>query len=101
MKRRTAEEKEKILLDIEKMGVVEGCRKHGIAGTTYYDWYRKYKAHGISGLSSYTKHTDSSIKKLEMENAQLKALVAEKELKIKMQDELLKKKMLQWGKRGK
>jgi transposase-like protein len=31
------EEKIAILKDIEKTGVVEGCRKHGIYATTYYD----------------------------------------------------------------
>ena len=101
MKRRTAEEKEKILFDIEKTGVVEGCRKHNIAATTYYEWDRKYKAHGLKGLQSYIRHTNSTIKNLEQENARLKIMVAEKELKIKMQDELIKKKMLQWDKKGK
>jgi putative transposase len=101
MKRRTAEEKEKILLDIEKIGVVEGCRKHSIAATTYYEWERKYKSYGLKGLKSYSRVTDSDVKKLEQENTRLKSIVAEKELKIKMQEELLKKKMLLWDKRKK
>lgn len=101
MKRRTAEEKEKILLDIEKTGVVEGCRKHGIAATTYYEWERKYKSYGLKGLKSYRQVSDSDLKKLEQENMRLKAIVAEKELKIKMQDEIIKKKMLLWDKKRK
>ncbi len=93
MKRKTPEEKEKILKDIEKTGVVEGCRKYGISANTYYDWKRKYNNYGLKGLSTYNKISDKKYKNLEKENALLKKIIIEKELKIQMQEELLKKRM--------
>ena len=38
MKKRTKEEKEQIILDIQRLGVTAGCRKHGIFATSYYEW---------------------------------------------------------------
>jgi transposase-like protein len=96
MKRKTSEEKEKIIKEIEKLGVVEGCRKYGISAITYYEWDRKYKTYGIKGLSAYNVKSDKEYKRLEKENAQLKELVVAKELQIQLQAELLKKKMEQW-----
>ncbi|HAN78228.1 MAG TPA: transposase [Bacteroidales bacterium] len=91
------DEKVAILLDIEKIGIVEGCRKHGIYSTTYYDWLKKYRSEGESGLKpNYRKKTDKDMKKLQVENDRLKRLLAEKELELGIKDELLKKKMQQW-----
>jgi transposase-like protein len=50
MKRKTSEDKEKIIKEIEKLGVVEGRRKYGISASTYYDWDRKYKSNGFDLL---------------------------------------------------
>ena len=93
MKRRAAEEKEKVLPDIEKIVVVAGCRKHNLAAAKYYEWERKYKSYGLKGLKSYCRVTDSDVKKLEQENSGLKPIVAEKELKIKMQEEIIEKNL--------
>jgi transposase-like protein len=101
MKRKTAEEKEKIVKEIEKLGIIEGCRKCGISATTYYDWDRKYKANGLKGLSAYNIRSDKEFKRLEKENAQLRELVVSKELQLQLQGELLKKKMEQWKTREK
>lgn len=101
MKRKSAEEKEKMIKEITKLGVIEGCRKFGISATTYYDWDRKYQALGIKGLSSYSKDNDAEKKRLLKENARLKDLLVEKDLKILMQGELLKKKMEEWKRKGK
>lgn len=102
MKRRTKEEKEKILHDVKRIGVVAGCRKHGIDPSQYYDWLRKYNANGLQGLEDRRgRTTDHLLKKAEKENKLLKELLAEKELEIKMKDELLKKKREQWQKERK
>lgn len=50
MKRKTSEEKARILKDIEKTGIVVGCRKHNISACTYYAWDLKYKLEGLKGL---------------------------------------------------
>lgn len=97
LKRRTKEEKEKLLQEIQKLGVVAGCRRHSIDPTTYYTWLERYQAHGINGLEDRrSQNHDAMIRKLEKENRILKELMAEKDLEIKMQAELLKKKMVQW-----
>ncbi len=97
--KRSPQEKEKILLDIQRLGVTVGIRKHGIAKAQYYDWLEKYNAHGIEGLEDRRgKNMDAMIKKLEKENRMLKELLAEKDLESRMKDELLKKKIAQWNK---
>jgi putative transposase len=100
--KRTAQEKEKILLDIKRLGVTIGCRKHNVSKTLYYYWLNRYNAHGLEGLEDRRKiNADVQIKKLEKEIRMLKELVAEKELESRMKDELLKKKHAQWSKKGK
>ena len=91
------EEKISILKDIKKTGVVEGCRKHGIYATTYYDWKKKYEEKGADGLvPRYGRKEAGELKKVKKENERLKKLLAEKELELSIQGELLKKKIAQW-----
>ena len=100
--KRTAQEKERIILDIQSLGVIAGCRKYGISKTLYYYWVNKYQASGIEGLEDRRgKNMDVHIKRLEKENRILKELLAEKELESKLKDELLKKKFGQMGKKEK
>jgi len=97
MKKRTKEEKEKILLDIQRLGMVAGCRKYNLPSSLYYYWLEKYNAHGIEGLEDRRgKDMQAAVRKLEKENMILKELLAEKEMELKMKDELLKKKMAHW-----
>ena len=91
------EEKIAILKDIQEIGVVAGCRKHGIYATTYYDWKRKFEEKGYDGLiPRYGRKQNAEVKRILKENALLKKLLAEKELELSMKTELLKKKMQQW-----
>jgi putative transposase len=98
LRKRTKEEKERILLDIQSIGIVAGCRKHSLAASIYYDWLEKYTASGINGLEDQRgKVTDKAeIARLQKENRLLKEMLAEKELEGKLKDELLKKKMELW-----
>ncbi len=100
--KRTPQEKERIILDIQKLGVVAGCRKYGIARNLYYEWLNKYQSSGIEGLEDRRgKNMEAHIKRLEKENRILKELLAEKELESKLKDELLKKKFGQQVKKEK
>jgi len=100
--KRTPEEKEKMLMDIQQLGVVIGCRKHSLSHGQYYAWLDRYNALGIEGLEDRRgKNLDGQVKRLEKENSMLKELLAEKELEMKMKDELLKKKIAQWNKENK
>jgi len=98
----TPQEKEQILVGIQSLGVVAGCRKYSISRRLYYIWLDRYKASGIEGLEDRRgKNMDALFKRLVKENRELKELLAEKELESKKKDELLKKKFAQWKKKGK
>ena len=100
--KRTPQEKERILLDIQSLGVTVGCRKYNISKSLYYDWMDRYNSHGLEGLEDRrAKNMDAQFKRLEKENRILKELLAEKELESKLKDELLKKKFAQWEKKEK
>jgi len=93
VQKRTPQEKERIILDIQSLGVIAGCRKYGISKALYYYWVNKYEASGLEGLEDRRgKNMDAHVKRLEKENRILKELLAEKELESKLKDELLKKK---------
>lgn len=99
LRRWTATEKERILQDIQRLGVTIGCRKYNLSNNLYYTWLNRYNAHGLEGLEDRRgKNMDAQVKRLEKENRMLKELLAEKELESKMKDELLKKKIAQWDK---
>lgn len=95
----TKEEKERMLLDIQRIGVVAGCRKHGIAPNLYYDWAERYNAAGLEGLETKKgKSQEAEIHRLRKELALAKEIIAEKEMERKMMAELLKKKIADWKK---
>ncbi len=97
MKHRTKEEKEKIIYEVQRLGVVAGCRKYSVDPTTYYNWLEKYQAHGLDGLEDRRgKNSEAALRKLERENRLLKEMLADKEMELKMKDELLKKRMVSW-----
>ena len=48
----TAKEKEKILLDIQRLGVVVGCRKYNLSKSIYYRWLDRYNALGLDAYFS-------------------------------------------------
>lgn len=91
-----------MLLDIQRIGVVAGCRKHGLSPSQYYTWAERYNADGLDGLESKSgKSKDAEIHRLRKELALAKEIIAEKELERKMMSELLKKKIAEWKKDGK
>ena len=61
----------------------ELCRKHGISQNTYYTWKRKY-----GGMETEDVRR---LKELERENAQLKRLLAERDLEVDAAKQLLRK----------
>jgi hypothetical protein len=100
--KRTKEEKERIILDVQKLGVVAGCRKHGCSPSMYYYWLDLYNAHGIDGLDHRKiKDQQSEVNRLRKELSIAKEVIAEKELQLKLQADLLKKRIAQWKKEDK
>ncbi len=87
------QEKLKILKECEEKGMKPTLEKYGIYPTTYYYWKRKYYVSGESGLNhGNNKASQGRIKELEKEIRVYKEMLAERELEIRLKDELLKKK---------
>ena len=85
------EEMVAIIRDVDEMGIVLACRKHGIYTTMYYDWKRKYDRGGPEALEpQYSKREKGVLQRIKRENERLKKLLAEKELELQMMTGLLK-----------
>lgn len=85
MKKRFTEEQIIGVLKEQEAGgkTAEVCRRHGISGATFYKWKAKYGGMDVSDARR--------LKGLELENNQLKKLLAEAELDKAMLKELLRK----------
>lgn len=88
------EEKLAILSEVEKSGLQETLRKHGVYPSTYYSWRKRYQASGEAGLDQQARQRVDRhrIRELEDEVSLLKELLANKEMELALRDELLKKK---------
>ena len=91
-KRKTTQEKLAIIAEAKEKGWVETARKHGISYPTLQDWNQRLEVGGASALSGSLTVSIAAYKKLMLENQRLKEIVADKELEIKINAELLKKK---------
>lgn len=77
---------------MKKEGVGQASRQLGVSTTTLYKWRESFEAQGEQGLTrKQGQHKDPELERLKRENRELKMLVAEKELVIRVQSELLKK----------
>ena len=86
------QEKLKILKEASEKGLRPTLEKYNLYPTTYYYWKRKYFVSGEDGLDhGNTKEAAGRVKELEKELKLYKEIVAEKELVIRLKDELLKK----------
>ena len=76
----------RVLRDAEAGGLtaVAACRKHAISEQTFYGWKQKYGGMEIPDARR--------LKELEVENARLKRLVAERDLAIEVMKEIAAKK---------
>jgi len=96
MKRRSWSKSEKlsILREAKANGVELTLRKHDVYPSTYYNWRKKYLLEGEEGVSdTASRRKDKDyIRKLEDELGLAKQLLAERDLEIALQSELLKKK---------
>ncbi len=65
------------------VSALELCRKHGMSDATFYNWRKKYGGMSVSDARR--------LKELELENARLKRIVANKELEIDALKDVLSK----------
>lgn len=92
-KRFTVEQKLAAIKDYEAgVRVAEICRKHNISPNTFYKWRAKYEETGVDGLAPKAISSITAKEyELRRENEELKKLLGEKELAIKIYKDLLKK----------
>jgi transposase len=94
---RSAEEKIRIVLDglRGEYSVAELCRREGIAESLYYSWSKEFLEAGKKRLAGDTARaaTSNEVKDLRRESRELKAVVAEQALELR----LLKKSMIADG----
>jgi putative transposase len=84
-KRHTTEEIIRILRQAEGGKNVEAvCREHNITATSYYRWKKKYGGMELQDARRY--------RELERENGELKKIVADQMLKIRVLEEVNSKK---------
>lgn len=85
-------EKEEILLYADEHGVSKTSREYNVSTATIYNWKNKFDELGSEGLESGAKTAmERELSQLKRENIELKKMVAEKELSIRVKDSLLKK----------
>ena len=96
-KRHSAEEKIRIVLDglRGEFSIAELCRREGIAESLYYAWSKEFLEAGKRRLAGDTSRaaTSGEVKDLRHEAQELKAVVAEQALELR----LLKKSMIADG----
>jgi putative transposase len=84
-KRHTTEEIIRILRQAEGGKYVEAvCREHNVTATSYYRWKKKYGGMELQDARRY--------RELERENGELKKIVADQMLKIRVLEEVNAKK---------
>ena len=74
-----------------KTSISELCRKYGVGLSTYYKWVEKEKSEDNADEVSQLKNM---LKKMENENKMLKEALIDKELELRVNQELLKKTKL-------
>jgi putative transposase len=86
MKKRFTEEQIVRMLQEAKAGmsVRDVCRKHNVSEQSFYRWKTKYAGMGVIEVKR--------LRELERENAQLKKIVAEQALDIRMLKDVNQKK---------
>lgn len=89
----TSQEKQEIVEFYRQNSISEAVRKYGVSNVSIYKWETVIEESGISGFDSKKPvKTNTDFNKLKRENERLMRMVAEKEVIISIQNDLLKKK---------
>lgn len=84
-------EKLEILDCTKKIGVLPTSRKYGVSPSGIYKWITQLEKGGPELLERKPPARDLAIGRLEREVHALKLIIAEKELQLRIQEELIKK----------
>jgi putative transposase len=89
--KKTSSEKMQLIEESKLSGVLETARKHQLHYQTLKNWVDAFALHGKDGLEKRVIKVDPELRRLYLENEQLKLILAEKELELRIKNELLKK----------
>ena len=89
--KKTLLEKVKLIEESKSLGILETARKHSLHYQTLKNWVDSYALYGKDGLDRKTVKVDPELKRLYLENEQLKLILAEKELELRIKNDMLKK----------
>jgi transposase-like protein len=88
----SAEKKLEIVQHFKQNGIAKTTRAYEVSSVNVYKWERKLNDSGVDGLADKTKvKRDVEFNQLKRERDLLMKLVAEKEIIISIQKDLLKK----------
>lgn len=86
------QQKLEIINFYREKGLAPASLEFGVSSTSIYKWDALFKEKGESGLTAGTRtDKDAELQRVLRENRELKAIVAEKELALRIKDSLLKK----------
>jgi transposase-like protein len=88
----TQQQKLQILSLYREKGIGAASAEFGVSSTTIYNWEKLLDQNGESGLETNKKSDkDLAIKRLEREIRELRNIVADNALELRIKDKLLKK----------
>jgi transposase-like protein len=89
----TSQEKQEIVEYYRQHSISEAVRKFNVSNVSIYKWEKIIEESGTTGFSiKESSKTNADFNKLKRDNERLMRLVAEKEVIISIQNDLLKKK---------
>lgn len=89
--KKSLQEKVQLIDESKVIGVLETARKHNLHYQTIKNWVDAFAIHGRNGLERKVVKADPELKRLYLENEQLKLIIAEKELELRIKSDMLKK----------
>lgn len=92
-KRWSTKEKLEIINYAKLHSVLKATREYNVSSPSIYKWIDTFESKGEAGLNGKKKDNSESLenKRLKRENDELKKIIAEKELRLRIQDAMLKK----------
>lgn len=91
----TAAQKLEIINFFKQHGIARTKQEYELSGSLFYKWRDAYELHGEAGLQGNKalpkSNLESEISRLQKELRSYKEMVAERDLAIRIKDEMLKK----------
>ena len=93
--KKTLNEKVQLIEESKIIGILETARKHSLHYQTLKNWVDDFALYGKDGLERKGVKVNPELQRLYIENQQLKLMLAEKELEIRVHKEVQKKTLFQ------